>query len=129
VPPRADRNIPNRVRACAVAVVRTSVWEDAFTGKFTITNRAKTAVNGWSVGWRFRDGARMRHVWNARFNQNGAMVTIRHEGWNGAIPPGGSVSLNFEAGLVGPAADPDWFTLNGVPCADASRGADRHSRR
>jgi hypothetical protein len=127
--PRAGRNTPGRPASCTVTLRRTSEWEQAFTATVTVTNRAATAVTGWTLRWRFRGEVRIRQVWNGRHTQNGRAVSVRDDGWNASIGSGGSVTFGFEATAAARGADPDRFTLNGVTCGPGGgSGAGRDWR-
>ncbi len=46
-----------------------------------------------------------------------ADVTVTNESWNGAVAPGGSVSLGFNASHSGSNPDPVGFAVGGAACA------------
>jgi hypothetical protein len=83
----------------------------------TITNTGTTPINAWSLVWPFANGQRVTQAWAATVTQPATQVTATNAGWNGLIPPGGSVSFGFNGTHMGTNPRPTSFTLNGVSCA------------
>lgn len=117
-PPRADRRTPSRPSApsCHVSYRRASSWEEGFGVRVEVSNRGRQPIQGWTLRWTFRGDPSIRQLWNARFSQDGRVVTVRDDGWNAQIQPGQNVQFGFEATAAPQGADPDRFTLNGAPC-------------
>ncbi|HEY3610126.1 MAG TPA: cellulose binding domain-containing protein [Pseudonocardiaceae bacterium] len=85
----------------------------------TITNRATTAVNGWTLTFgRPAAGEAVQSGWNGTWTQTGQTVTVTNASWNGAIAAsGGSVNIGFNATDTGQAPTPTAFFLNNTVCA------------
>jgi cellulase/cellobiase CelA1 len=92
-------------------------WGDGFIGEVTITNRATTAINGWTVGFTFPGNQRITNLWNGIVMQTGTSVTVGNQTYNGAIPPNGSTSFGFQASFSGANNNPNPLTVNGQVCA------------
>jgi hypothetical protein len=54
--------------------------------------------------------------WSATFAPTSGQVTAKNLTYNGAIAPGGSTTIGFNANHTGNAAAPSAFTLNGQNC-------------
>ncbi|MFC0541681.1 cellulose binding domain-containing protein [Kutzneria chonburiensis] len=111
VPPPANSS-------CAVHYEVTSSWNGGFGGAITVTNRAATAVNGWSLTFSWPDaGEAVQSGWNGVWSQTGRQVTVANADWNRTIAAGGSVSLGFNGTDTGAAPAPTVFSLNGTVCS------------
>jgi hypothetical protein len=111
VPPPANSS-------CAVHYEVTSSWNGGFGASITVTNRATTAVNGWSLTFAWPDaGEAVQSGWNGVWSQSGQQVTVTNADWNRTIAAGGSVSLGFNGTDTGAAPAPTVFSLNGTVCS------------
>ncbi|MFI9819459.1 cellulose binding domain-containing protein [Streptomyces sp. NPDC052013] len=90
-------------------------WPDGFQSTVTVTTRE--AVDSWRVAFTFRDGQRIRQMWDAEATQRGAQVTAAAPDYNTSIPAGGKATFGFIAAWSNTNAPPTAFTLNGRPCA------------
>ncbi|MGX5184466.1 extracellular catalytic domain type 1 short-chain-length polyhydroxyalkanoate depolymerase [Streptomyces avermitilis] len=100
---------------CKVAVT-TNAWNTGLTASVTLTNTGTTAVNGWKLGFTLSAGQTVTNGWGATYTQAGTTVTATNATYNGAIAPGGSVGIGYQAGHTGNSAAPTAFTLNGTAC-------------
>ncbi|HEY0803780.1 MAG TPA: PHB depolymerase family esterase [Pseudonocardiaceae bacterium] len=116
-PPTTTPN-PPPAGGCKVADVVNS-WNTGFTSNLTLTNTGSTAVNGWSLGFSLASGETITSGWNATYSPTSGQVTATNVSFNGAIAPGASVTLGFQASITGTATAPTSFTLNGQSCATA----------
>ncbi|GAA0560589.1 hypothetical protein GCM10010172_49650 [Paractinoplanes ferrugineus] len=94
-----------------------SAWNSGLTDNITITNTGSTAINGWSLKFNLGSGQTITSGWNASFSPSSGQVTATNAGYNGAIPPGGSTTIGFQANHSGNSAAPTGFTLNGAACS------------
>ncbi|MGW7046516.1 extracellular catalytic domain type 1 short-chain-length polyhydroxyalkanoate depolymerase [Streptomyces avermitilis] len=101
--------------ACEVAVT-TNAWNTGLTASVTLTNTGTTAVTGWKLGFTLSAGQTVTNGWGATYTQAGATVTAANATYNGAIAPGASVGIGYQAGHTGNSAAPTAFTLNGTAC-------------
>jgi Cellulose binding domain/Ricin-type beta-trefoil lectin domain/Glycosyl hydrolases family 43 len=96
-----------------------NAWNTGLTESITITNTGSAAINGWSLGFPLPAGQTIVSGWNATYTPATGAVTATNVGYNGALAPGASVSIGFQATHTGNAAGPAGFTLNGVACSAA----------
>ena len=94
-----------------------SAWNTGLTDNITITNTGTTAINGWSLKFNLASGQTITSGWNATYAPTSGQVTATNVSYNGAIPPGGSTSIGFQASHTGNNAAPTSFTLNGTACS------------
>jgi Cellulose binding domain len=73
-------------------------WPGGFQSLITVTNLSDTTSNGWEVTLDFPDDHQIRPPWGFGIPPwPGDPVRIRNAPWNGAIPPGGSITF----GIIG----------------------------
>jgi endo-1,4-beta-xylanase len=101
--------------ACRVAN-SVSAWNSGLTNNITITNTGTTAVNGWLLKFSLASGQTITGGWSASYAPASGQVTATNAGYNGAIPPGGSTTIGFQATHTGNSAAPTGFSLNGAAC-------------
>ncbi|MDG4757569.1 cellulose binding domain-containing protein [Micromonospora sp. WMMD710] len=103
--------------SCAVrSVVRQ--WSDGFVAHLAVTNTGSTAVDGWTMTWRFWAAQQLHGLWGAEVvdRLNNSFLRVRNASYNAVIPPGGTVSL----GIVATGTQlPEEVTLNGGLCVAA----------
>lgn len=92
---------PPPTGACGADYRVTGQWNDGFQGEVTVHNGGTSAMSGWTVTFTFTGGQRISQSWNATVTQNGANVTARNVGWNGALAPGASATFGFLASWSG----------------------------
>jgi cellulase/cellobiase CelA1 len=80
----------------------TNSWSGGFQLGFTVTNSAKAATTGWTVGYSWPGSQTISQIWSATETQSGAAVTIGNLSYDGALPAGGSTTF----GLLGTGAAP-----------------------
>ena len=105
--------------ACQVNYEIVARWNTGFHANITVTNRASTAVSGYTLRWTFNAGEGFSGGWNANYALAGNVMTASNpaESWNGTIGAnGGSVTFGF-IGTTGSPQVPVDFRLNGVSCA------------
>ncbi|MFJ2085752.1 fibronectin type III domain-containing protein [Micromonospora chokoriensis] len=93
-------------------------WSDGFVAHLTVKNTGTTAVDGWTMTWRFWDSQQVHGIWGAKVidRLHNSYLRVGNTGRNAVIPPGGSVSL----GLVASGTQlPQEVTLNGGLCVVA----------
>jgi endo-1,4-beta-xylanase len=107
---------PAQSGACRVTN-SVSAWNTGLTDSITITNTGTTAVNGWTLTFALASGQTITGGWGATYSPTSGQVTATNAGYNGAIPPGGSTTIGFQASHNGNNAAPSGFRLNGAACA------------
>ncbi|WP_433533990.1 fibronectin type III domain-containing protein [Micromonospora sp. CA-249363] len=100
--------------------VRTVVrqWPDGFVAYLAIENTGTTAVDGWTMTWRFWASQEVRALWGAQVvdRPNNSYLRVRNTSHNAVIRPGGTVLL----GIIATGTQlPEEITLNGGVCAAA----------
>ncbi|MGW3888041.1 fibronectin type III domain-containing protein [Micromonospora chokoriensis] len=93
-------------------------WSDGFVAHLTVKNTGTTAVDGWTMTWRFWASQQVHGIWGAQVidRLNNSYLRVGNTGRNAVIPPGGSVSL----GIVASGTQlPQEVTLNGGLCVVA----------
>jgi poly(3-hydroxybutyrate) depolymerase len=94
-----------------------NAWNSGLTADIVVTNTGATAVNGWSLTFSLAAGQSIVSGWNATYAPATGQVTARNVGYNGAIAPGASAGIGFQAQHTGNSAAPTGYALNGVACA------------
>ena len=92
-------------------------WNTGLTDNITIANTGTTPINGWALKFNLASGQTITSGWNATYAPSSGAVTATNASYNGAIPPGGSTTIGFQANHTGNTAAPSGFTLNGAACA------------
>ncbi|HEX4700887.1 MAG TPA: cellulose binding domain-containing protein [Pseudonocardiaceae bacterium] len=104
---------------CAVHYTVSSSWSGGFSAGVTITNRAATAVNGWTLTFTWpAAGEGVQSGWSGTWSQTGQAVTVTNLSWNSTIAAsGGTVSIGFNGTDTGQDPAPTAFFLNNTVCA------------
>ena len=113
VPPPANSS-------CAVHYALSSSWPGGFGASITITNKATTAINGWTLTFTWpNSGEAVQSGWNGTWSQTGSTVTVTNASWNGTIAAnGGTVSVGFNGTDTGQVPAPVAFYVNGSICSN-----------
>lgn len=103
---------------CSVHYAISNQWNTGFTASVSITNTGSTAITSWNLSFSFPNGQTITQIWNGTFTQSGSNVIITNVGYNGSIPPGGTLSSppGFNGSWTGANGSPSAFTLNGAAC-------------
>lgn len=92
-------------------------WPDGLAAHLVVRNTGSTAIDGWTMRWRFYAGQQLRSLWGAEVvDRDSSYLRVRDAGYNALIPAGGTVSLGFVA--TGSQA-PEEVTVNGGVCVVA----------
>ncbi|WP_152628096.1 cellulose binding domain-containing protein [Streptacidiphilus neutrinimicus] len=91
-------------------------WGSGFTAALVLTNTGSTPVNGWTLSFRWPGNQQLSNGWNATWTQSGSTVTATSLSYNGALAPGASTTVGFNAAYSGGNQAPSGFTLNGAAC-------------
>lgn len=103
-------------RPCTASFTVSSQWPGGFVATLAVTNTGNSTLNGWVVTFAFTGGEKVVNAWNATVTQSGAQVTAKNAGYNGSLPPGGSVSFGIQGTGGSAVAPPSGIALNGAPC-------------
>jgi endoglucanase len=115
-PTTAPTTSPGGTSTCRVSST-VSAWNTGLTNTLTITNTGTTAVNGWTLAFALPAGQAIVSGWSAGYSPASGTVTATNAGYNGAIAPGGSTTIGYQAGHTGNAGAPTGFKLNGIACS------------
>jgi chitodextrinase len=81
----------------AVPTVQTQ-WSTGYVIQpLTITNTATSAITGWTVTFTLPAGHTLTGSWNGDVTVSGQTVTIRNTAHNGALAPGATTGVGFQA--------------------------------
>ncbi|WP_174704045.1 cellulose-binding domain-containing protein, partial [Streptomyces viridosporus] len=108
---------PGGPSPCRVAYDLVNQWPDGFQATVTVTTHEP--LDSWRVGFSFRDGQRVRQMWDATASQDGSRVTATAADYNRTVPAGAELAFGFLASWRGTNSPPSDFTLNGRSCAKA----------
>jgi cellulase/cellobiase CelA1 len=70
-------------------------WPDGYNADVTVRNDGPEQLTGWVVTWTMPDGHEIRNLWNGVKSGQGNAITVRNEGWNATVPPGGSTTFGM----------------------------------
>jgi chitinase len=96
---------------------KTSSWDTGYTGQYTVTNGATTAMNGWTVEFDLPSTTTVGSFWDALITRSGNHYTAKNREYNGNVAPGASVTFGWVASGT---ASPANCKLNGGPCGGGS---------
>ena len=106
---------PGGTGGCRVSSA-VNAWNTGLTNSVTITNTGTAAINGWTLTFTLAAGQTIVSGWSATYAPASGTVTATNAGYNGALPPGGSTTIGYQASHTGNAAAPTAFKLNGTTC-------------
>ena len=115
-PTSAPTTSPGGTSTCRVSSA-VNAWNTGLTNNITITNSGTTAVNGWTLTFTLAGGQTIVSGWSAGYSPTSGTVTATNASYNGALPPGGSTTIGYQASHTGNAAAPTGFKLNGTACS------------
>jgi hypothetical protein len=102
--------------SCSVVFTSQSQWAGGFVDQVVIGNTGSAAISSWSLGFTFPGDQKITSNFNGGFSQSGESATLTSASYNGAIAPGGSVTVGFQGTWTSSNAAPTAFTLNGATC-------------
>jgi endoglucanase len=73
-----------------------SDWGSGYTGAIRFTNTGSSAINGWTIGWKYSDGTQVTSAWNAILTGSNP-YSATNVSYNSAVQPGQSVEVGFNA--------------------------------
>jgi endoglucanase len=115
-PTTAPTTSPGGTSTCRVGNA-VNAWNTGLTDNITITNTGTTAINGWTLTFTLATGQTIISGWSATYSPTSGTVTATNASYNGALPPGGSATIGYQANHTGNAAAPTGFKLNGTTCS------------
>ncbi len=115
-PPTTTPPTTSAPGACRVSDA-VNAWNTGLTENITITNTGGATINGWSLVFTLPTGQTITNGWNAAYSPTSGRVTATNLSYDASLPPGGSLTIGFQANHTGNTAAPNSFTLNGASCA------------
>lgn len=91
-------------------------WNSGLVADITIKNTSSQTVNGWTLTVPLASGQTLASGWNATYSTSSGNLVAKNVGYNGTIPPGGSISLGYQLNHNGNSGAPASFSLNGSTC-------------
>jgi hypothetical protein len=111
---------PHPIFGATVAFAVVSATRKGFQAGMTITNTGTTAIDGWTLGFRFAAG--IRSIWGASVRgHRGKQYLIVSAGDDGTLAPGQNVSFGFLGRPGGVPAAPTRYVLDGVAIPGSHR--------
>jgi len=103
---------------CHVTYTVSPQNSSAFGAAITIENTGGSALNGWTLTWKFANGQTVTSLWNGTATQSGANVTVTNMNYNGNIAAGATLTgIGFNGTWNGTTnAVPTSFAINGATC-------------
>ncbi|MET9438758.1 glycoside hydrolase family 48 protein [Streptomyces sp. NPDC006551] len=98
---------------------KTNDWGSGFTAELTLTNRASTPLDGWTLTYDQTGDQKLTNGWNGTWSQSGKTVTVANATWNRTVAAGAAVTTGAQFSYTGTNAAPTAFAVNGTPCAGA----------
>ncbi|MFD0257244.1 endo-1,4-beta-xylanase [Kitasatospora indigofera] len=80
---------------CTAAYAVPNQWNTGFSGSVTVSCPAGASLSSWHLDWNFTAGQQLTQAWSGVCTQSGTHVSCSNAAWNGAVGPGGSVTLGF----------------------------------
>ncbi len=74
-----------------------SDWGSGYSGAIRFTNTGTTAINGWTIGWKYSDSTQVTNVWNATLTGSNNPYSATNVSYNAVIQPGQSAEVGFNA--------------------------------
>lgn len=86
-------------------------WGTGANVNITIKNKG-TAVNGWTLDFKFPGNQKINSAWNCKYTQNGQAVQIKDAGYNAVLTTGSSLSFGLNIEFSGDNKVPTEFMVN-----------------
>lgn len=102
---------------CHVSYTTESQWPGGFVAQVVISNTGTGAISAWTLNFTFPGDQHITSDFNGTASQSGENATLANASYNGAIAPGGNVTVGFQGTWTSSDAAPASFTLNGSACS------------
>jgi endoglucanase len=106
--------------ACTVNYSIGNSWSGGFQAGITITNNGP-AITSWTLAFAFPNDQQVTNGWNGTFTQNGQVLVVTSESYNGALGTGASTTIGFTGSVSAIDDVPSYFTVNGYACNGAAQ--------
>ncbi|MEU6741696.1 glycoside hydrolase family 6 protein [Streptosporangium sandarakinum] len=105
-PTQTPTTPPPGDRTCAADYKIVNSWQGGFQAEVTVRNTGAQGISGWTVSWTFPGGQTVTQLWNGKYTQSGAAVTVRNTDYNGALSSGTTTSFGFTGNAPGASGAP-----------------------
>ncbi|HEX4705747.1 MAG TPA: cellulose binding domain-containing protein, partial [Pseudonocardiaceae bacterium] len=95
-------------------------WSGGFQAGVTITNNGP-AITSWTLAFAFPNDQQVTNGWNGIFTQNGQVLQVASQSYNGALATGASATIGFTGSVGATNGIPTYFTVNGLACNGAAQ--------
>jgi hypothetical protein len=92
-----------------------SEWNSGAQANIVIKNNGSTAINGWTVSWKYSNGTTLASFFNATVTGSNP-YTATNLAWNSTIQPGQSVQFGFNANKAVANTPAEKPVVTGVVC-------------
>ena len=105
---------------CTVTYSISNNWAGGFQAGVTITNNGP-AITSWTLVFTFPNDQQVTNGWNGIFSQNGQVLQVASQSYNGVLATGASTTIGFTGSVGATNAAPTYFTVNGLACNGAAQ--------
>jgi chitinase len=92
----------------------TSTWATGYCAQLRFTNTSGAALSRWTVTFELAPGMGITSLYNGQWSAQGQVQSVTDQGWNAAVPVGGTASFSFCGHHGGTVISPFNYTLNGA---------------
>ena len=93
-----------------------SDWGNGFTIDVNVTNQGDT-WSGWNATWTMPSGQKITGLWNGKYTQTDAKISVDHYDWNANVSKNSSLTFGFNGSYSGENLLPNDFRINGTLCS------------
>jgi chitinase len=97
-----------------------TTWATGYCAELRVTNSTGSHLQGWTTTFQLVPGMTITSLWNGTWSVQGALQTVKDQGWNAALPPGAAATFGFCGNHTGTISEPVSCTLNGQACGGGS---------
>ena len=109
---------PTAGNYCDVQYKIGNQWNNGFVAELVVKNNSANDINNWKVTWSFPGDQKITQIWNGKYVQGAANVTVTPEAYNSTISKGNSIGFGFVASYSGTnnPLSSSLFKVNDVQC-------------
>jgi peptidyl-Asp metalloendopeptidase len=98
--------------ACEVTYAISSTWPGNVQVSLTVENLTASTLSGWTSQWTVTANETVYNSWGVTVSRVGTQATATGTGFGASIPPGGSVTVGFQATVTGTPTVPSPVTCD-----------------
>ncbi|MFD1936091.1 S8 family serine peptidase [Nonomuraea mangrovi] len=84
---------------CTATYANRATWPGGFQANVTVKNTGSLPAKSWKVSWTFPDGQKVQTLWEGKYTQSGADVTVTNTRWNGNLAVNATTRFGFNGKL------------------------------